>query len=243
MKTVSTVLLCCLLYAATPWASVTGSGKVLRVYGPGGPHHVIEECAELFRLQHGVEVAVIRAMPHDLEKRLRTDGDIYFGGAEYMLDDFVRSNPDVLDMNTVEHLHPRRIGILVRKGNPLQISGIADLARDGVDILDVKLENMRGFHGEADRLSRNIWSIQYTGQQGVSAWLASGEIDAWVTYKSWHVSLMDASDFIEIPGDEGLRFIPVALTRRSQYRLEAANFIDFLKSETGRKIFEEHGWY
>jgi accessory colonization factor AcfC len=230
------------MLAAASQASTDSPGKILRVYGPGGPHHVLEECANLFREQHGVEVAVIRALPHELEQKLREDGDIYYGGAEYMLEQFDRRNPGVLDMASVEKLHPRRIGIVVRKGNPLNIQGVEDLKRTEVDLLDVKLENMRQLHGTLPGKIGDIRRFVYTGQEGASTWLAIPEIDAWVTYKSWHVSLEADSDFVEIPGDQALRFTPVALTHRTPHRQEARHFITFLKSAEARRIFTEHGW-
>jgi len=231
-----------LLLAATAGASTENPPKTLRVYGPGGPHHVLEECADLFQEKHGVNVVVIKALPHDLVEKLGEDGDIYYGGAEYMLEEFNRRNPEVLDMTSVEKLHPRRIGIVVRKGNPLAIRGIEDLKREEVDLLDVKLENMRQLHGALPGKSGDIRRFVYTGQEGVGAWLSTPEIDAWVTYKSWHVSLEADSDFIEIPGDHALRFTPVALTHRTPHRQEAMHFITFLKSEAARRIFQEHGW-
>lgn len=157
-----------LLSAASAWGSTQDLAKTLRVYGPGGPHHVIEECASLFQKRHGVKVVVIKALPWELDERLSLDGDIYYGGAEYMLEAFANRNPGVLDMLTVEKLHPRRIGILVRKGNPQLIDGIDDLTLDGVDLLDVKLENMRYFHGSTSPLG-SIRRFAYTGQEGVRA--------------------------------------------------------------------------
>ena len=231
-----------LLLATTAGASTEASGKVLRVYGPGGPHHVLEECAELFENKHGIEVLVIKALPHDLERKLPEDGDIYYGGAEYMLEEFDRDNPGILDMSTVDRLYARRIGIVVRKGNPLDIKGVEDLRRKEVDILDVKLESMRHFHGATSGNMGNVRHLVYTGKQGVEVWMSKPELDAWVTYKSWHLSLEDTTDFIEIPGDQARRFTPVAVTKRSSYREEALKFLAFLKSEEARKIFLQHGW-
>jgi accessory colonization factor AcfC len=102
---------------------------------------------------------------------------------------------------------------------------------------------MRHFHGAPAGLSSNIRKFEYTGQQGAAAWLSTPEIDAWVTYRSWHFFLEAESDFIEIPGDAGLRFTPVALTRQTPNREAALQFISFLKSEEARRVFEEHGWY
>lgn len=236
------VLISGLLLAVATGAAGETSSKVLRAYGPGGPHHVLEECAELFKARHGVEVDIIRVLPHELERRLPEDGDLYFGGAEYMLEEFDRRNPGIIDLGTVARLHPRRIGIIVRKGNPLDIQGLEDLQQEGVDLLDVKLENMRHFHLESDNGHGNIRRFEYTGQRGVAAWRSAPELDAWITYRSWHATLGDQADFIEIPGDEGLRYTPMALTHRTPHRAAAAAFISFLKSDEARRIFIEHGW-
>ena len=231
-----------LLHGATAAASTEPSTKVLRVYGPGGPHHVLQACADLYRQRYDQDVAVIKALPYDLERKLVEDGDIYYGGAEYMLEDFDRLNPGVLNMTTVEKLHPRRVGIIVRKGNPLGIKGIDELSREGVDLLDVKLENMRHFYGDADDELANVRRLEYTGRQGFMAWSKYPEIDAWVTYRSWHALLAADEGFIEITGDNALRYTPVAITQRTPYRQEALAFIAFLKSDEARQIFAEHGW-
>lgn len=231
-----------LLLALAAGAAGETSSTVLRAYGPGGPHHVLEDCADLFKAKHGVEVDIIRALPHELERRLSEDGDLYFGGAEYMLEEFDRRNPGVIDLTTVERLHPRRIGIIVRKGNPLGIEDLDDLRREGVDLLDVKLENMRHFHLGPNDGHGNIRHFEYTGQRGVAAWRFTPELDAWITYRSWHATLGDQADFIEIPGDQGIRYTPMALTRRTPHRAAAAAFISFLKSDEARRIFIEHGW-
>lgn len=230
------------LVVSTAGASVEAPAKVLRVYGPGGPHDVLVACANLFEEKYGIEVVVRKALPHDLDLKLPEDGDIYYGGAECMLEEYEQRNPGVLDLATLERLYPRRIGIVVRKGNPLNILGVEDLHRDGVEILDVKLENMRHFHSRPSGRNTNVRYFEYTGQQGVAAWISNPRIDAWVTYRSWFLFLEDTSDFIEIPGDHALRFTPIAVTQKTPHRKEALKFLAFLKSEEARAIFMEHGW-
>jgi len=236
------LLIGCLLLAMPAYASATPDNQALRMYGPGGPHHVLKECADLFKEKHGIEVQVFKLMPHALAKKLPEDGDLYYGGAEYMLDEFHQKHPGILDLDTVERLHPRRIGIIVRKGNPLGIRHLDDLGRNGVDLLDVNLENMRHFYGRHAGGIGNVRRFEYTGQQGVEAWQSTRELDAWVTYRSWHLLLEHDSEFIEIPGEQALRYIPVALTERTPRQQQAKAFIDFLKSDEARQIFAEHGW-
>jgi accessory colonization factor AcfC len=232
-----------LLHAATAGATPVEPVKVLKAYGPGGPHHVLQECADLYREKSGVAVGIVKASPRELVRKIQQDGDIYFGGAEYMVEDFVCRNPGLLDPQTIEKLHPRRIGLLVRKGNPLGLKGTGCLERNDVDLLAVKLENMDQFHPERQEDGTDpVCRQEYSGQDGVEAWRESPEIDAWVTYKSWHVALEEESEFIEIPCKHALRHTTVALTRRTPNREAALRFIGFLKSPEARKIFVEHGW-
>jgi len=70
----------------------------------------------------------------------------------------------------------------------------------------------------------NAWRLVYTGQEGVTAWRSTPELDAWVTYKSWHVELEEVSEFIEIPGNHALRFMPAALTKRTLHREAGMQF-------------------
>ena len=223
-------------------AAEVQSPKVLFAFGPGGPHHVIRECAELYKESYGVTVEVFKVKPEDLAQKLSEHGDLYYGGAEYMLDEFSRDNPDILDLNSAVDLHPRRIGVVVRKGNPLNVAGTEDLGQAGIDLLAVKLEKMDEFHPPLADGDKTFYREVYTGQDGVAAWRSTPELDAWITYKSWHVTLERESDFVEIPGDAALRYTPMALTRRTLHRQAALHFIDFLKSPEARSIFAEHGW-
>jgi accessory colonization factor AcfC len=131
---------------------------------------------------------------------------------------------------------------VVRKGNPLEIKGVDCLQRDDVDLLGVELENMGRYHASRAGWGSNVRRRVNTGQEGVAAWRAFPELDAWITYRSWHVELGDESDFIGLPGDDALRYTPVALTSGTSRRQEAQAFIEFLKSPQARRIFVEHGW-
>jgi len=231
-----------LLLAKTAAASMAGTAEHLVAYSPGGTHEVLVECAERFQQRHGVIVDVLKASPGELSWKFREDGDIYFGGAEYMVSDFARANQGVLDPRSVENLYARRIGILVRKGNPLNIDGVDALRRHGVDLLAVQLENMSPFHPAAARPGAGVSRLVYTGQQGLAAWRSTPDLDAWVTYRSWHVDLAPETEFIAIPGESALRYTQVALTRRTPHLDAARQFVAFLKSPEARQIFVDHGW-
>lgn len=230
-----------LLVGASPAATAEGAPPAtLTAYSPGGTHEALAACAERFRQKYGVRVDVVKASPAEMSWKLRTDGDLYFGGAEYMLKDFVRANRGVLDLHSAQSILPRRVGIVVRKGNPLEIKGTECLQRGDVDLLAAQLEKMSPFHppGRDGGALRRV----YTGQEGLAAWRSDPELDAWVTYRSWHVQLEEETEFIEIPGDRALRYTHVAATSRTPHRKAARDFIAFLKSPEARQIFAEHGW-
>jgi accessory colonization factor AcfC len=218
------------------------AGPLLLVYGPGGPYLPMRECAEVFSREFSIPVQVMKGQPDQIAGRVATDGDVYYGGAPYMMEDFIRDYPGVVDAATVRQLFPRRIGIIVRRGNPKGIRGTADLSRTGVSILDVGLENMETFRGDAPGGTKNVGLHVTSGEEGFAAWTAHPGLDAWVTYRSWFVRLMDGEEFVSIDGPGGLRGTPVALTCRTAYPVEARAFLDFLRTDTARRIFQKHGW-
>jgi accessory colonization factor AcfC len=237
------VLIACLLLAAGQTRAAADLTQApLRVYGPGGPHEVLLECAARYRELHGRAVEVLKGGPGRLDRLAPQDGDLYYGGAEFMLEDFDRRNPGVLDLQTVELLYPRRVGIIVRKGNPLGIRGLEDLGRDGIRVMKASRESMHEFHGRTPAAGRSGFLEPYSGRDALKEWRSDRGIDAWITYKSWHTIIAADADFVEIPDDGALRFTPVAITTRTSNRQEAERFIAFLKSREAARIFKEHGW-
>lgn len=214
----------------------------LRIYGPGGPHEVLLECAARYRELHGRAVEVLKGGPGRLDRLASQDGDLYYGGAEFMLHDFDRRNPGVLDLRTVELLYPRRVGIIVRKGNPRTIRGLEDLQREGIRVLKASRESMHEYHDGQLEGGRPYIPEPYSGRDALKAWRADQTIDAWITYKSWHAVLAAEADFVELPTDRALRFTPIAIIARTPNRQEAERFIAFLKSPEAGRIFKEHGW-
>lgn len=214
----------------------------LRAFGPGGPHLAIQEAARAFEKSHGISVGVVKASPKELAEKLRSEADLYFTGAEYMLEEFAAENPGALDLATAVKLPPRRIGILVRKGNPLGVRSIGCLNADGVDILAAHLENIEPILAMNEDGEDISYIEVYTGSEGAKAWRDKPHIDAWITYRSWHVLLKNESEFVELTCNGTLRHPMAAIASRTDKREAAQRFIDYLLSEEARHIFRKHGW-
>lgn len=238
-----TLVACIALISLCPGHVQASTDPVLFAFGPGGPHRALSECAQQFEQASGIRVEVLRSGPDRLAQNLRAHGDLYYGGAEYMLEEFARRHPDILDLDSAALTHPRRIGILVRRGNPLGIEGPHHLAGEKVELLTARREQMEPFHPPGEAGSTPAKRTVESGWEGVRAWRAEPSLDAWVTYHSWHRVLQGESEFVPIDHADAVRYTPLAATRHTPHRGAALQFIEFLQTPAARRIFEEHGWY
>lgn len=218
------------------------TGTLLRVYGPGGPYRPVSDCARLFGERTGTVVEVVKGEPEKLAARIAADGDLHYTGAPSMMNEFIAAHPGVIDAASVVDVQVRRVGILVRTGNPRGIATPADLARPGLRLLDVALESMAELRGDAAGAGANIARTVTTGEQGLAAWKADPSLDAWVTYKSWHRAAPEESAFVPIETPQALRATPAGLVHAGANRELAARFLDFLGSPEARAIFVHYGW-
>jgi accessory colonization factor AcfC len=240
-------LVACALLA--PLRAPSGE-EPLRVYGPGGPLTPVRACGERYTRAKGIAVKVDGGPEEAWIAKAEQDGDVVFGGAEYMLTDLARRRPGLLDLSTRASLWDRPAAILVRKGNPLKIRGLEDLARPGVKLLDVTgagqtglWEDLAGRRGLIPAIQRNIALATYNTAEGIAAWRAQPELDAWITFASWYDRLRDEADLVQLPaGERVYRGTPVAVTRRSTNRDRALAFVAFLGSEECHTLFRAAGW-
>ncbi|HXG94274.1 MAG TPA: substrate-binding domain-containing protein [Blastocatellia bacterium] len=240
-----------LLASITIFSTTTSAQQAtLHVYGPGGPLGPMKECAETFSKAKGVEVKVTAGPESQWIEQARQDADIIFGGAEYMLTQFTQKHPGIVDEKSRTELYIRAAGILVRKGNPKKIRSLADLARAGVKIVDVNgagqlglWEDLAGGRGLIPGIQKNIALSVETSADAIEKWKAMPELDAWITYESWHYRLKDMTDLVRLPAGERIhRGTPIAITSITKNRELAEQFIAFLKSDAGHAIFQKWGW-
>ena len=228
----------------------TGLSQPLHVYGPGGPLAPFKECASVFSSMRNVKVEVVAGPENQWWSKAQGDADIIYGGAEYMLTQFDQKHPGFLAVGTRSELYPRAIGILVRKNNPKHIRSLSDLAGPGVAILDVNgagqlgvWEDLAGRKNLIGPLQRNIAVSAENSAEGIQLWNSRPELDAWITYESWHNRLEDTTRLVRLPASERLfRGTPLAITSRSKMTKEAKEFVAFLRTPQAHAIFVKWGW-
>lgn len=242
------IFMCLIFFGAGHVASA--QEKTLKAYGPGGPLGPMKECAEIFSKKNNIKVEVVAGPTPKWIEQAKQDADIIFGGAEYMLTEFVQKYPGIVDEKTRTSLYIRPAGILVRKGNPRKIRNLADLTKDGVKIIDVNgagqvglWEDMAGAKGLIPGIQKNIALSVATSAEAIEKWKSTPELDAWISYESWYYRLKDISDLVKLPAEEKTyRGTPVAITTGTKNKELANKFIDFLATEEAHEVFRKWGW-
>ena len=224
----------------------------LKVYGPGGPQGPMKERAAVFGQRERVNVEVVFGPETKWIEQARTDADVFFGGAEYMLTALSLEHPDLVEAGSRVSLWVRPAGILVRPGNPKGVHSLADLAKPGVRLVDVEGAAQTGFWEDlAGRdpqtlagIAHNIAVSVKTSAEAIEKWKAGQtELDAWITYASWHELLKGQTELIALPVDQTLyRGTPAALATGTKHRDEAARFLAFLQTGEAHAIFQKWGW-
>lgn len=243
------------LYAfAEKTSSVERTAVILRAYGPGGPAPAMREAAKVFGEIKGITVQITAGPTPTWKDQAMKDADLIFSGSEYMMTDFVRKDlPGLIDTATIQTLYLRPSAILVRPGNPKGIKGIKDLARQGIKILVVEgagqvalWEDVAGRTGNVrlvDAIRRNIGFFAANSAEAKKIWNSDRSFDAWLIWTIWQKESPASADLVNIEPEHTIyRSCGIAITNRSEQKGLTKEFIDFLKSSEGEKIFVKWGW-
>ncbi len=227
--------------------------EAVNVYGPGGPLPAMKEAAAVFGKAHGAAVTVTAGPTPQWLDKAKQDADVIFSGAENMMTDFIRLMEGRILEDTVEPLTLRPSVILVRPGNPKGITGIRDLLKADMKVLVVQgagqtglWEDIVGRTGDIAMVRafrKNIVGYAANSAEAQAVWDTTPGIDAWIIWNIWSAKERTRTDVVEIEPDLRIyRDTGVALTREGAQKASAREFVAFLKSPEGQRIFETYGW-
>ena len=229
----------------------------LDIYGPGGPLPAMKEAAAEFSRLRGVQLEVVGGPTPQWIEKAKSDADIIFSGAEHMMTDFIAQLKDApagkIDVATVDPLYIRPAAILVRPGNPKHVRRFEDLLRPGLKILAVQgagqtgmWEDMAGRTGDISivrALRRNIGAVAPNSADAKKIWADDGSYDAWLIWTIWQVANPTLADVVPVaPKWRIYRDCGTALTIRGRDKASAREFLQFLRSREGARIFAKWGW-
>lgn len=236
-------------------SSVVALGEI-NLYGPGGPHTALIEVANIYKEKTGKDVKINFGPQGTWNEKAKVNADILFGASEQSALAIANDHNKNFDIYKIEPIYQRRAIILVKKGNPQNISGLRDLAKTNIKIIapdGMGRSNTSGTGVWEDMVGRtqnieivknfrkNIISFTPNSGEARKMFLENPNIDAWITWIDWAKSNPDYGDIVEIEKDLVV-FRDFNLVPNKNANEEVKNFIDFIKSDNGKKIFNKYGW-
>lgn len=251
MMILKTIALCVLLTIASK------THAQINLYGPGGPHVPLIEAAQKYKELTGIDVIVNYGPQGTWNEKASQNADILFGASEQSALAIATDHAEKFDIKNITPLYLRRAIILVRTGNPKGITGLRDLADRSVGIIapdGAGRSNTSGTGVWEDMVGRtrdiklmqkfrnNIVSFTPNSGTARKMFLEDPNVDAWITWIDWAKSNPDYGDVVEIEKDLVV-YRDVNVVARKDASTETLKFIDFLKSDTAKTIFEKYGFF
>jgi len=212
----------------------------------------MKEAAKLFEKETGVGVTLHFSGSGTMLSQMKMSrrGDVYIPGSQDYMEKARKDGVVVgATEKTLAYLVP---AIVVRKGNPLGIRDLSDLAHPGVRVAigDPRsvcvglyaVEIMRKA-GLMDAIGKNIVTLAESCSKTASV-LAMNAVDAvigWDVFAAWNPGEMETVPLepAQIPR---IAYIPAAVSTYSKRPDEAGAFVDLLAGPEGRAIFDKWGY-
>lgn len=223
--------------------------KSILLYCAAGIKQPVAELAAIYSDKYNVQVNIQYGGSGTLLSNLQIakKGDLYLAGDNSFLD-LAKAKGLVKEVQPLAQMLPV---IIVKKGNPKQIKGIADLKRNDVNVslgnpeataVGDLFKAMCEQSGDWEAVKANAKVFKPTVNE-MAADVEIGSIDACVGWDAT-VMLYDDLEAVSIGRDESLfRTIEVGVLNNSQQPTEALKFLRFLSSqEFGNPTFEKHGF-
>lgn len=225
-----------------------GSLKTLTVYSGAGLRKPMDEIGKVFEEEYGIRVEYSYAgSAQNLSQiELLEEGDIYVPGATFYIEQamekgFISESKDVV-------YHIPVIG--VPKGNPANIQGLDDLAKEGVKVVlgdersaaigktSQKILKQKGI---LEKVEENVVSKDATVNE-VMVHIAMEQADACIIWED-NVANVDEVEIVEIEEEfNDIKIIPIGILTFTEKPEEAKKYLDFVASKEGKAIFVKHGF-
>jgi molybdate transport system substrate-binding protein len=225
----------------------------LSVFAAAGAKPALDEIDRRFEEKYDITVEINYGGGGEVLNQmiLTRSGDIYVAPEQSFMEK--AAEKQAVFPETIESIAYMIPVIAVARGNPRNITTLADLARPGIRVTVTRQETtLLGKYapaifekaGIADAIGKNIVTEAARPDSLLTA-LVMGQADAGIL---WHFYRLQAPDEIEIiylaPEQlTGIGEMQAAVSAYSRNKTTAQQFIDFITSSYGREVFEEFGYY
>ena len=209
---------------------------------------VMEEIADEFQKRSGIAVVFNFGGSAELLPLIEFGGrgDLYICHDPYAR--ILKEKNLLVDYIVAGRLEPV---ILVEKGNPMGITGLSDLAGEGIRISSVDpryatagkmIHEVLDGESWGEDVRRNIM-VESRGHSDAALALLTGHVDAALVWNFLAPLYSDSLESVQ-PGVDFSEDIRVTLCRltTSENEEEARKFLDFAASDFARRAFERYGY-
>jgi molybdate transport system substrate-binding protein len=228
----------------------------LMVFAGAASKPPTEEAAKAFEAKTGVRVDVIFGGSGYVlsQMMLGKKGDLYFpGSSDYME---VAKKKDVVFPETEKKIVYLVPAINVQKGNPKNVKTLKDLTRPGLKVAIANPEGVCvGLYAveivesfltpeEKEAFRKNLINYTESCEKTATA-ISLKAADAVIGWRVFHYWDPERIETIPLDKSQVIRigYIPIAVARFTSNRPLAQNFIDFLLSEDGTRIFKKYHYF
>lgn len=232
------------------------SGKHLMVFAGAASQPPMELAAKAFEQKTGVKVdTVFGGSGYVLSQmKLGKKGDLYFPGSSDFME--AAKKDGVVYPETEQKIVYLVNSINVQKGNPKNIQTLKDLTRPGIKVAIANPEGVcvglyaveiieKTFTPEEKQAFRaNLANYTESCEKTATA-ISLKTVDAvigWSVFQYWDPEKIET---VKLKPSETLRigYIPIAISKYTENRELAQQFIDFLQSEEGKAAFKKYQYF
>jgi molybdate transport system substrate-binding protein len=233
-------------------SSCSPGASTITIFAAAASKPAIDDICQEFKQKYGVEIAVNYGGGGEVLSRmiLAQTGDIYIAPEQRFMD--TATEKQAVHPDTIQSIAYMIPVIAVPKGNPAQITCLADLARPGVRLAITRPEStLLGKYapeifekaGLGEAIQSNI--ITYASDPNILlALLVTGQVDAGILWHFYRTLAPDDIETISLSSEQltGIGEMQIAVSAYSKDAKTAQSFIDFAISDDGKALFEKNGY-
>lgn len=219
---------------------VSGPSRTIEVYAASSLRHAFPEIATAFEDEEDVAVdftfgssgTIVAALGEAASPDVLAVAD---GTALFQANPVLTGEPLVFTQN--------RLVLVVPDGNPDDVRGLADLRGSDVATCHINAPCGRLAQMALDATGAEVDQVIADDAATTLQLVLDGSAEAGLVYATDALSVEDDVDVVELPGaKERVTFYGISLLAGAPDPDEGQAFIDFVLSEDGQDILEDHGF-
>jgi molybdate transport system substrate-binding protein len=233
--------------------SCSSTPSNLKIFAAAGAKPAIEQLCQKFQGKYGTITDASYSGGGEIlsQMTLSRSGDVYVAPEQGFMEKAIEKQ--AVDPKTIKKVAYMVPVIAVKKGNPLNIQTLADLARPGIKVAITREETtLLGKYapeifakaGLASEIGKNIIT-EAARPDNLLTILIMGQVDAGIIWHFYQVQSPDKIENIYLRPEEltGIGEMQAAVSAYTQDKKSAQKFLDFITSAEGKAVFKQMGYF